>query len=73
MTEEHVQGELQEALVYSDDLYNLDKDSGHMILKSNNFEPWLNPQTVDLCEEVLPINPQRCIFTQGSCRTRRVG
>ena len=55
------------ALVYFDALYNLDKDADHMIFKSNNFEPWRNHRIVKLCEEILPISAQRCIFNFKAC------
>jgi hypothetical protein len=61
---EHIDdSSLTETLVYSDDLYKLDGDQGHYILKCQNFEPWRNSRITELCEEILPISPQRCIFT----------
>ena len=36
----------------------------HMILESNSFEMWRNPNSrlMELCEEVLPVSPYRVIY-----------
>ena len=64
----HLDIELTEVLVYTDELFQLEGSHGHMILKSNSFEMWRTPNSrlTELCEELLPVSPYRVIFTLKS-------